>query len=272
MWDADREELIWVGITRGFVHRYKPATDHDETAFVGQPVSVAVPRSSGGWLLAMKDGFGVLDSFGGPVELVAPLADIIPGSRMNDGKCDSMGRLWAGSMVQPEDSGRGALYRLETDYETRRVLADVTCSNGLGWSPDDQVMYFIDTATGGIDAFDYDRETGDLSSRRRLVTVPADLGVPDGMAVDAEGFLWVAMWGGHAVHRYAPDGARDAVIELPVSLVTSCAFGGRDLRDLYITTAAETRTSAERLASPGSGGLYRARPGVAGQPTHVFGG
>jgi len=152
------------------------------------------------------------------------------------------------------------------------MLDTVTISNGLDWDPENRLMYFIDTATHRIDAFDYAPSSGEIEGRRTFLEVPQEAGDPDGLAVDAEGCLWVALWGGSAVHRYTPDGALERRLDLPVSQVTSCAFGGRQLDELYVTTAAIDLPPDEAARQPHAGGLFRCRPGVRGRPAGLFAG
>jgi sugar lactone lactonase YvrE len=191
---------------------------------------------------------------------------------MNDGKCDPAGRFWAGTKDIEGHRPFGSLYRLEPDHTLVRVLTDVTISNGLGWSPDHETMYYIDSPTHRIDMFDFEVETGSVSNRRSLVELSRAWGLPDGMTVDEEGFLWVAFWDGSAVRRIAPDGRVASVVELPVSRVTSCAFGGDDLADLYVTTARNGLSEAELRSQPSAGGLFRLHPPVRGLPPHAFAG
>jgi sugar lactone lactonase YvrE len=190
-----------------------------------------------------------------------------PVSRMNDGKCDRRGRFWAGTIAEVHEPGAGSLYRLDADHRAVQVLTGVTTSNGLDWSPDGSTMYFIDTHAHGVDAYDFDEATGEIHNRRRLIDIDPEVGLPDGMAVDAEGGLWVALYDGRAVHRYSADGVLEGRLELPVSLVTSCAFAGPELADLYITTAAD-RHPDEPLA----GAVFHCRPGVAGLSNCPFAG
>jgi sugar lactone lactonase YvrE len=206
------------------------------------------------------------------LEMIAEVEADNPDNRMNDGKCDGAGRFWAGTMGFEPIPGAGALYRLDADRNVTTVLENVTISNGLGWSPDDATMYYIDSSTNRIDAFDYDTETGKIRNRRRLIEVPQEQGMPDGMTVDAEGFLWVALWGGCSVRRYAPDGTPDLVVELPASQITCPTFGGKDLSELYVTSATQGLLEEELQEQPYAGALFCCRPGVAGMPAHAFGG
>ncbi len=267
-WDAARGRLVWVDILPGLVHLFDPLTGLDETFDVGRPVGAAIPAAGGGIVVCRQGEVGVLDPASGEVRLLA----LVPGDPallMNDAKCDRAGRLWAGTMALDAATGAGTLYRLDPGGALTAQVEAVSISNGLGWSLDDRTMYYIDTATQAVDAFDYEPGTGAVSRRRHLVEIPPEVGMPDGMCVDAEGYLWVALWEGWSVRRYAPDGRLDAVVDVPAARVTSCCFGGAGLGDLYITSAAP---GPEPLArpQPHAGGLFRARPGVAGLPTDVF--
>jgi sugar lactone lactonase YvrE len=274
-WDDATGTLIWVDISGRTVHRFDPRTQKDEVRPVQQDVGAAVPHpASGGIALAVKDGFALIPSGPGPEELRGPAEKDQPDARMNDGKCDGLGRFWAGTQRYDLRPGAGSMYRWELDGSVTRVFGDITISNGLGWSPDDRTMYFIDTAKCTVDAMDYVSETGAVSNRRKLVDLPARDGGGDGMTVDAEGFLWVAMWDGWAVRRFTPDGALDRIIRLPCSHVTSVCFGGPDLTDLYITSGRVNETGPlppKQLAKePLAGAIFRARPGVRGLPTHPY--
>jgi sugar lactone lactonase YvrE len=186
---------------------------------------------------------------------------------MNDGRCDAAGRFWAGTMATDGRRGAGALYRLEQGRAVERMVEGVSISNGIDWSLDGRLMYYIDTPEDRVDVFDFDPDTGSIANRRLFAKIEGG-GHPDGMTVDAEGGLWVALWGGSRVAHLLPDGTPDGGVELPVAQVSSCCFGGSDLRDLYITTAWE-HLAAERR-EPHAGSLFRARPGVAGQPAHAY--
>jgi sugar lactone lactonase YvrE len=271
-WDTDTQVLIWVDITPGLVHLFDPGTGDDRSFEVEQPVGAAVPTASGRLALAVSDGFAILDPETGRVERVAEVERATPETTMNDGKCDAAGRFWAGT--KDIEAGRpiGSLYRLDADLSVTRVVSEVTLSNGLGWSPDHQTMYYIDSMTYGIDAFDFALDDGSVSSRRRLVQLPRAWGLPDGMTVDEEGSIWLAFWGGSSVRRLAPDGTVTAVVELPVSQVTSCVFGGEDLSDLYVTSAKDGLPDDRLRDEPHAGGVFRLRPGVRGLPQTPFAG
>ncbi len=273
IWDAAACRLVWVDIHAEAVHLYDPATGKDRAVQAGQHVGAVAVRAKGGLILAARDGFILLDPETGAV---APFADVDranSGMRLNDGKCDAAGRFWAGTMAYSFTPGAGSLYRLDPDGRVSTMLGGVTVSNGLGWSPDNRLMYYIDTPTRSVDAFDFDLASGTIANRRRVVEIARESGgVPDGMCVDAEGCLWVAVVRSGALHRYTPDGALDCIVALPTSGVTSCCFGGADLGDLYITTAAELVPEEQRPSQPHAGGLFVCRPGVRGQQPCTFGG
>lgn len=269
-WDAAVGRLIWVNITASTVYEFRSDSGLRHWD-VGEHVGAAVPRASGGLVLAVRSGFVALGEDGSRTPLASVEADN-PETRMNDGKCDPQGRFWAGTMAYAETQNAGSLYRLDLDTSVHTMVAPVTISNGLGWSPDGTVLYYVDTPTGGVDAFAFDGGTGAITGRRRAITIdPAD-GSPDGITVDDDGGIWVALWGGGAVRRYRPDGSLDVIIELPATQVTSCAFGGTDGGDLFITTAAAGLTPQQQAEQPQAGGLFRCRPGVTGPPATPYAG
>jgi sugar lactone lactonase YvrE len=271
VWDDTNGTLVWVDIMGNAVHRYDPATGQNHTLDVGQPVGAAVLRRDGnGLVLALRDGFGMLDESSGQVQLVVQVEADVPTNRMNDGKCDPGGRFWAGTMAFEVVPGVAALYRLDSDLTVSRMVTGVTLSNGLGWSPDGRQMYYIDSVTQGVDVFDFDLADGSLGERRRLITIPPGEGLPDGMTVDAEGGLWIALHGSGTIRRYLPDGQVDRVVRVPPKMVTCCAFGGPELTDLYITTMCLGLSEDGLRAQPLAGALFRCRPGVRGLPPHRF--
>ena len=272
MWDGHNGRLLWVDILRGEVHSFDPVTRQDATFDVGQHVGMVALRKGGGLILAVPDGFAMLDDDGELTRITYVESDL-PGNKMNDGKCDSRGRLWAGSAPYDETQfGAGSLYRLNTDLTVHKMVEHVTVSNGLDWSLDDSLMYYIDSVTYSVDVFDFDAPTGEIRNRRTLFEIDRELGEPDGMTLDADGFLWVAIWDGRCVNRYTPEGRLDGQISVPGGKVASCSFGGRDLADLYITTATETLTAEQLDNEPLAGGLFRARPGVVGRQANMFDG
>lgn len=272
VWDPDAACLYFVDIERNRVHRFHSETHVSRTYDAGSMVSAVALAAAGDLVMAVRNGFARLDLDTGRVRMIAEVEADHPDRRMNDGKCDAAGRFWAGTMALDHRRGAGALYRLDPGGRVHTMLRDVSISNGLDWTGDGRRMYYIDTPTKSIDVFDFDPASGAISNRRSLVRVPADYGSPDGMTLDADGGIWVAFWGGSAVRRYTPDGTLDREIRVPVTHPTSCAFGGRDLRDLYITTAATALGPEERARQQHAGGVFRCRPGVQGRPANRFGG
>ncbi len=262
IWDARAAVLRWVDILPGRVHRFDPVSGEDTSFEVGEPVGTVAVRRDGGLVLATATGISTCADDGSGLTRLHEVATDPPGGRFNDGKADPWGRFWAGTMVEETDGG-GAFYRLDPDGSLHTVLTGVSVSNGLGWSPDGRTMYYVDTRTGGVDAFDHDPETGELTDRRRLVDV--ERGWPDGLTVDVEGHLWVALWDGWAVRRYTPEGRLADTVELPAQRITSCAFGGADLSTLYLTSA-RTGLPEDTLArQPHAGSLFALDAGVSGQ-------
>jgi sugar lactone lactonase YvrE len=266
VWDARINRLVWVDILASQVNLTDVQTGATDVIETPLHVGAVAIRASGGYVAALQNGFWVIN--GGNVEPLAILPDARPNLRFNDGKCDPAGRFWAGTMAYDESPGAGALYRLDGNGLVTRILGGISVSNGLAWSADGRTMFFIDSPTHRIDALTVESATGEIADRRPVVHLDPESGYPDGMTIDAEDGLWVALWRGSAVHRYL-DGVLDAVIDLPVSLPTSCAFGGDDLDELYITSASDTLTAGERAEQPLAGAVLRVRPGVRGRsPVH----
>ncbi|WP_433616653.1 SMP-30/gluconolactonase/LRE family protein [Dactylosporangium sp. CA-139114] len=268
-WDEEHRQLVFVDIVAGMLYRYRPE-DGDLTARdIGEPVGAALPRAQGDVVLALGSGLALWDEHG-EHRIVCPIEADRPDNRLNDAKCDAAGRLWVGSMAKDTTAGAGSLYCVTPDYTCRRVLSDVSISNGMDWTDDNTLMYYNDSRTHRVDLFDFDLDTGALSGRRPFVELAADEGEPDGLTLDAEGGVWIATFGGGTVRRYRPDGTLDAVLRVPARKVTSLAFGGRDRDELYITTAAIDLDAEERSRYPSAGGVFRCRPGVRGRPPHAF--
>jgi sugar lactone lactonase YvrE len=275
VWDDRQQVLRFVDIAAGHVHRFDPATGDHSSVAVHQPVSaLALTHEDGELLLALRDGFGMLSEPTGTISLLVGVEADDPTTRMNDGKCDARGRFWAGTMAVDFAPERGTLYCLEAGppASVRAALPGATLSNGLAWSADNRVLFYVDSATGRIDAIDYDIDSGMLGRRRPHIVIDAALGMPDGVAMDVEGGFWVGMWGGGAVWRFHPDGRPDRAVSVPASQVTSCAFGGPGLDVLYITTASEGLTTEDRASQPNAGCVFAASVGAVGYAPARFGG
>jgi sugar lactone lactonase YvrE len=269
-WDRARGELLWVDIVASRLHRGRPRgegpLDELPPMQFDRHVGAAVPAAAGGYVLAAGGGFLFVDERGVVAELAQPEAGHRE-VRMNDGACDPQGRFWAGTMAYDETPGAGVLYRLELDGTCTTVLEGLTISNGIGWSPDATEMYLADSGTARVDAFDFDPPSGAVSRRRTIIEVAAGDGVPDGLTVDAEGNLWVALWGGRALRRYTPDGRCLATLVMSVDCPTSCGFGGPDGATLFITTAREGLSDEDIARQPDAGRVFRVDGlGVSGPP------
>jgi sugar lactone lactonase YvrE len=273
-WDADNQELVWVDIESGRVRRSDADGTPIETIDVGVHVGAALPAQGGGWLLVTVNGFCFLAPDGSSELLLAVDADR-PELRFNDAKCDPRGRAIAGTMRYDAAPGQGTLYRLDPGPHAEVLLTGQGLCNGIGWSPDATRMYFNDTLSRRVATYDYDLASGSIAGGGVLVEIDPALGMPDGLCVDDAGGVWVAMHGGGAVHRYRPDGTLDAVVGLPVSSVTSVAFGGPRRDRLYVTTsggpgmngAPGTGPAATGPPAPaGAGGLWAVDPGITGPP------
>jgi len=266
VWFESVSQLRWVDMFDGSVL----TLDADGT--VGrQNLSTSVvaairPRAQGGCVLALERGFAIQPDLSEPSLTELPRVITRPSTRMNEGACDPDGRFYCGSMAYDAAPHRGSLYRLNTDRSVDVIADGLTISNGLDWAPDGGLAYYADTATGGIDVFDYD-SAGGLTDRRRFVTIDERLGAPDGLTVDSEGHVWVALWGGAAVRRYRPDGTLDGIVDLPVRNVTACTLGGPRRDVLFMTTS---RVDTEIGAEPLAGALFRVRVGVPGQPVRNY--
>lgn len=272
VWHPNENKLYWVDIDGGAIHCHDPQGDPDTVYPVGGKVGVAVPCQTGEFVIATDTGFHMVDLVTGRRKAIADPESDLPNHRFNDGKCDAAGRFWAGTFDMTRQPHAGSLYVLEPNGSVRRMLDHVSISNGLEWSLDNRTMYYIDTPTLQVSAFDFDLLTGTISNRRIVIEFPDGVGRPDGMTVDTEDMLWIAHWDGGRISRWDPRTGRCLTeIPLPVDRVTSCAFGGPDLATLYVTTA-RTGLDAQRLEQqPSAGGLFAVEPGVTGRPANMFG-
>ena len=252
-WDAATRRLLWVDIEGCELHVLE--SGEDRAIGLQAMVGAVAPAPGGAALVALADRLALVDLADGSVSTLVRLPHG-PAVRSNDGACDAAGRFWIGTMGLDLTPGAGALYRY--DGTLQRVLDGVTLSNGLGWTRDDMRMYYIDSGAQRVDVFDFELALGHLTERRPLVAIDESDGIPDGLTVDDEGGVWVALYGGGCIRRYDERGRLDAVLEVPAENVTSCCFGGDDGRSLFVTTAAP------------DGNVYVTEPGVSGPPAHVF--
>jgi sugar lactone lactonase YvrE len=265
-WDAANGRLLLVDMLAGTV----VAVDEDGDTRRHKLATVAAAiraRRGGGYVLATENRFVLLGPDLTEQKLLPPVFDD-PLMRMNDGGCDPQGRFHCGTMAYDETPGAGTLYRLDPDASVHVTLREVTISNGLQWNRAGDTVFYADTPTGRVDSFTFDPASAAFTDRRTFTEISGG-GLPDGMAIDEEDGIWVALWGGGAVHRYDRGGRLDLVIELPVSNVTACAFGGPDLRTLFVTTS---RQGLDPGDQPDAGAVFRYEAGVHGAQQHAFAG
>jgi sugar lactone lactonase YvrE len=270
VWDARLKRLWWVDINGAKLHCFDPATLKDGSFDVGKPLGAVVPEEDRGLILALENGFARFED--GRVSPLVALPEQDPNLRLNDGKCDPAGRFWAGTTAYDGRAKAGSLFCLEGDLSITPKLGSISCSNGLGWSPDQKEMYYIDSGSQRVMAYAYDRDSGSLSSPRIVTEVPAAEGIPDGLCVDSLGGLWIALFnGGKLIHCDPRRGDRLGEIQVPgARQTTCCAFGGEDLRTLFITSARENFSAADAQAQPLAGSLFSAEPGVQGMLPFAF--
>lgn len=269
LWNVEEQALYWVDIQGNCFHRFRPASGAHEVFDVGLLVSALAFRAAGGLLMATGQGLAFWEPETRALRFVADPEAGKPEARFNDGAVDRQGRFWVGTLSQDPTS---SLYRLDADLSLHCMETGTTVSNGIGWSPDDKTMYFTDSRPRLIYAYDFDAATGEIENRRTFVHVPEGEGVPDGLTVDREGFVWSARWGGWKVVRYDPIGQVEREVRLPAQYPTSCTFGGPRLDELYITSAWTALGEAGRKAQPLAGDLFRLPAGVRGFETPKFSG
>lgn len=261
LWHPMERRVYWTDIGRGALYRYDPATGQHEQCYSGEPVGGFTLQADGALLLFMARGAIARWREGRLDTIVEEIPDERE-SRFNDVIADPAGRVFCGTMPTPARPGR--LYCLALDGSLKVVLEGIGISNGMGFTPDRKGMYYTDSDPREIYRFDYDAETGTLSNRRMWMRIPEEDGKPDGLTVDAEGHIWSARWDGSAVYRYTPDAVEELRIDFPAKKVSSVAFGGDDLGDLYVTTALNKGSKATE--GQGAGALFRLRLGVRGLP------
>jgi sugar lactone lactonase YvrE len=267
IWDERRGELLWVDIGAGRLHRGRPGpggvVEHLGTLAIGEPLGAVALAQDGGWVVAAGHGFARLEPDGALTWLARP-EDGRPELRMNDGACDPTGCFWAGSMAYDGTPGAGTLYRLDPDGSANAIVTGTTISNGLGWSADGRTMWFADSGPGTVDAFDFDVQEAMPANRRTVIAIDPAEGVPDGLTVDAEDHLWVAVWDGGEVRRYTPEGELVARVRVPVIRPTSCCLGGPRLTWLFVSTAREGLTDDDLRLQPEAGRLFCVEVGTRG--------
>jgi sugar lactone lactonase YvrE len=274
VWSAAEQALYWVDIESNRFYRLHPATGKQEVFDTSLPVGAVGLRASGGLVMVTKRGFAFWERQTGLRFIADPEANK-PYTRFNDGAVDSQGRFWAGTMCDPPETcaePEGCLYRLDADGSVHTMETGLTISNGIGWSPDNRHMYLTDSLRQMIYVYDFDAATGTIEHRRPFIHTPDEAGIPDGLAVDCEGFIWSVRWGAGKVVRYDPTGKAERTFGLPVQYATSCAFGGEHLDELYITSAWTALSEAQKKQQPYAGDLLRVKTHVKGLETPMFAG
>jgi len=270
VWRADEQTLYWVDIEGKAYHRYVPATGEQERVEVGMLLGVMRFRRAGGMVMATSAGIQFWDAQARRLTPVVNPEAGKPGARFNDGAVDLQGRFWAGTMAPGEPSS--ALYRLDEDHSLHKIDGPIGTSNGIAWSLDGRTLYFTDSPAKVIYAYDFDPATGSAVNRRPFIHTPEELGFPDGLIVDSQGFLWSARWGGWKISRYDPAGVLERVIPMPVEFPTSCVFGGESLTDLYITSAWTNLGEQGKDAQPTAGDIFLLHTDIIGQVEPFFAG
>lgn len=270
VWDPRLGIVWWLDITAGILHATHPISGLDRVYELGGSIGAVGVRRSGGLVAATANGFATFDIDTATLHLRRSVEEADTSTRMNDGKVDPQGRFWAGTMDCSAKPGRGTLYRLDRDWTVTPVLRGVTVSNGLDWLDDGDTMLYIDTPLARVDRLELEPSSGTVARRSTAFLIPPSLGLPDGLAIDAEGGIWVALWGGWAVCRFAPDGTLLQRVMVPVSQPTSIAFGGEGLDLLFITSAREDLSPSELRDQPHAGDVFVCRPGPIGRQAAVF--
>ncbi len=271
-WNVDEQALYWVDINAPSLNRFDPASGVNLSMPMPESIGSFAFRRGGGFVVALRSGVWFADAQGRPTRKVADAPYDGAHHRFNDGRCDRQGRFFAGTMNERRDASTAALWRLDPDLSFHRVVADVTVSNGLAWSPDGRTMYHADTPALTVRAYDYDTATGTPSNAREFARWSGETDRPDGATVDAQGCYWTSFFRGGKVLRLSPQGSVLAEYPVPAMCPTMCAFGGEDLRTLYLTTARTQRDDEELARLPLSGGLFAMRVDVPGLPEPFFAG
>jgi sugar lactone lactonase YvrE len=273
VWDEHNNLLYWVDIMAGHLHSYDFNTRDHRYWAVNIPLGAVALRQAGGLVLATARGFALFDPATQKIDWLTNPEPHLPGNRFNDGKVCPAGYFWAGSLGYDFREGAGSLYRLHPDGAVAQVVKQVTISNGMAWSGDQRTMYYIDSTPRLVYAFDYDKTSGEISRRRIIIECLPEHGYPDGMTIDTEDKLWIAHYAGGCVRRWDPaTGQILETIQLPVSRPTSCTFGGPDFKTLFITSAWENMTEAEKAAEPLAGAVFHVELPWQGRPAFRFGG
>jgi sugar lactone lactonase YvrE len=273
IWDIKRKVICWIDILRGEIHEYSTQSKSHKVIAVNQMVGAIGICTDGNFVTALRNGFGFVSRESFEVKMITDPESNIPGNRFNDGKCSPDGKFWAGTMSHTDEPEMGNLYIFDKDYSVVKKISNVSISNGMAWSINQQTFYYIDTPTFAVAAYNYNKSSGEISEKRIIINIAKEDGAPDGMTIDSEGMLWIAHWDGWQITRWNPNtGKKLFSFRLPVARVTSCAFGGDDLGDLYITSASVGLASDDLANQPLAGSLFVIKNiGYNGLPGFEFG-
>lgn len=267
VWSSNEQAIYWVDIIKCRLQYWQPESNTYKSWTLKSEIGSYALREQGGAIVALKTGFAFLDFDSGETTALFDPEESLSENRFNDGKCDRQGRFWAGT-IGANDSDTGALYRFDTKGNCQTMRKHVKVSNGLGWSPDNKTMYYTDSPLQKIVAFDFDETTGNLSNERVFAEI--NNGFPDGLTVDSEGYVWSAVWDGWRVERFAPDGSLSETIKMPVQRPTSCMFGGKNLDELFVTSASVGLNEKDLEAQPNAGNVFKIQTQTKGIPEPMY--
>ena len=272
VWNEEAQMICWVDILNGEIHRYSPEKNKHSIIALKQLVGSVAVCTDGNFIAALQNGFAFVNSQTEEIKMINDPESHLLQNRFNDGKCDPAGRFWAGTMSLLESPEAGHVYMMGNDFKVSKKIDKVSISNGMAWSLDHRIFYYIDTPTFTVVAYDFDKISGTISNKKIIINVPEAEGFPDGMTIDAEGMLWIGHWQGWQVSRWNPDtGKKIYSIKLPVAKVTSCTFGGRNFKDMYITSARVHLSEKELAEQPLAGSVFVITDcGFTGVPAFKF--
>ncbi|RYZ33046.1 MAG: SMP-30/gluconolactonase/LRE family protein [Sphingobacteriales bacterium] len=271
VWDDITEKLYWIDIVGKTVHRFDPLSGNQEHWTLDQMVGCIVPMDDDKLVCALQDQLVMLNTLSGETQHLVPVESALPDNRCNDGKADAAGRLWVGTLHLPGENGHASLYRIDNKLAVVKQQDRLNMSNGLGWSPDNSIMYLNDTPNREVFQFDFSLTDGEISNRQLIFQFDESQGSPDGMCVDAEGMIWIAFYGGRSVRRFDPVSRKQlAEVSVAAENVTCCCFGGKNMDTLYITTARQGMNEEQLKEFPGSGSVFSVKPGVQGIRSNRF--
>lgn len=270
VWHPIEKKLYWIDAIKPALHCLDINTNAHQYWDMPALIGSIAPREEGGLIAALGSGIAFIDTSNGSVVMQNNILGVRSDVHLNDGKCDRQGRFWVGTVSHDQEHPNGILYRFDTDGSAHQMLQDIRISNGLDVSPDQQTLYFTDSPTQSIYSFDFESSTGNITNKKMFADLEGQAGVPDGLTVDSEGYVWSAIWDGHKVIRFTPNGDIDREIELPIQRPTSLVFGGDDLKTLFVTSCSQDINEENPLSGPNAGALFAIRLDIKGLNAAVF--